>query len=49
MKTRILTAGAILGALMLPAAANAQVVAGSIVGAAVGGRWRRGWRNHRCH
>jgi hypothetical protein len=37
MKTRILTAGAILGALMLPAAANAQVVAGSIVGAAVGG------------
>ena len=37
MKTRILTAGAILGALMLPVAANAQVVAGSIVGAAVGG------------
>jgi hypothetical protein len=37
MKTRILTAGAILGALMLPVAAHAQVVAGSIVGAAVGG------------
>jgi len=37
MKTRILTAGVILGALMLPVAANAQVVAGSIVGAAVGG------------
>ena len=37
MKTRILTVSAILGALMLPAAANAQVVAGSIVGAAVGG------------
>jgi len=37
MKTRILTAAAILGALMLPAAAHAQVIAGSIVGAAVGG------------
>ena len=37
MKTRILTAAAILGALMLPVAAHAQVVAGSIVGAAVGG------------
>ena len=37
MKTRILAAGAILGALMLPVAANAQVVAGSIVGAAVAG------------
>src|SRR5258708_12864124 len=37
MKTRILTAGAILGALMLPVAAQAQVVAGTIVGAAVGG------------
>jgi hypothetical protein len=37
MKTRVLTAGVILGALMLPVAANAQVVAGTIVGAAVGG------------
>jgi uncharacterized protein YcfJ len=37
MKTRILTAGALLGALMLPVAANAQVVAGTIVGAAIGG------------
>jgi Protein of unknown function (DUF1236) len=37
MKTRVLTAGVILGALMLPVAAHAQVVAGSIVGAAVGG------------
>jgi hypothetical protein len=37
MKTRIVTAGVVLGALMLPVAANAQVVAGSIVGAAVGG------------
>jgi Protein of unknown function (DUF1236) len=37
MKTRVLTAGVILGALMLPVAANAQVVAGSIVGAAIGG------------
>jgi hypothetical protein len=37
MKTRILAAGAILGALMLPVAAHAQVVAGSIVGAAVAG------------
>ena len=37
MKTRVLTAGVVLGALMLPVAANAQVVAGSIVGAAVGG------------
>ena len=37
MKTRILTAAAILGALMLPVAAHAQVVAGTIVGAAVGG------------
>jgi uncharacterized protein YcfJ len=36
MKTRILTAGVIL-ALMLPVAANAQVVAGTIVGAVVGG------------
>ncbi len=37
MKTRILAASAILGALMLPAAAHAQVVAGSIVGAAIAG------------
>ena len=37
MKTRILTAAAILGALMLPVAAHAQVVAGTILGAAVGG------------
>ena len=37
MKTRILTAGAILGAVMLAAAAHAQIVAGSIVCAAVGG------------
>ena len=37
MKTRVLTAGVILGALMLPVAAHAQMVAGSIVGAAVGG------------
>jgi hypothetical protein len=37
MKTRMLTAGVVLGALMLPVAANAQIVAGSIVGAAVGG------------
>ena len=37
MKTRILAASAVLGALMLPAAANAQVVAGSIVGAAIAG------------
>jgi hypothetical protein len=37
MKTRVFTAGVILGALMLPVAANAQVVAGTIVGAAVGG------------
>ena len=37
MKTRVLTAGVILGALMLPVAAHAQVIAGSIVGAAVGG------------
>jgi hypothetical protein len=37
MKIRVLSAGVILGALMLPVAANAQIVAGSIVGAAVGG------------
>jgi hypothetical protein len=37
MKTRILTAGAILGVLMLSAASHAQVAAGTIVGAALGG------------
>ena len=37
MKTRVLTAGVILGALMLPVAANAQIAAGTIVGAAIGG------------
>ena len=37
MKNRILTAGAILGALMLPVAADAQVISGTIVGGALGG------------
>jgi hypothetical protein len=37
MKNRMIKVGVVLGALMLPVAANAQVVAGSIVGAAVGG------------
>ena len=37
MKTRMLTVGVVLGALMLPVAAHAQVVAGTILDAAVGG------------
>ena len=37
MKTRILTAGVILGALMLPVAANAQVALGTATGAVLGG------------
>jgi hypothetical protein len=37
MKNRILTAGVILGALMLPVAADAQVISGTIVGGALGG------------
>jgi Protein of unknown function (DUF1236) len=37
MKNRILTAGLIVGALMLPVATHAQVISGTIVGAALGG------------
>jgi hypothetical protein len=37
MKNRMLTTGVVLGALMLPVAAHAQVAAGTIVGGAVGG------------
>jgi Protein of unknown function (DUF1236) len=37
MKNRVLKVGAVLGALMLPVAAHAQVVTGAVVGGILGG------------
>jgi hypothetical protein len=37
MKNRVLAAGVVVGALMLPVAAHAQVVTGTLIGGIIGG------------